>query len=268
MNNGQKIRIFVISMADAACRRAAFRRRADGTSLAWEFYDAHTSLHPQLHYSPETVLGQHGRPLLTGEIGCYSSHFALWLKLLDDDADKYLIFEDDVIIDWNFIQEFVNDVQDNSCFQYIRFYYKRPVNAVRRKFPFVTADCSLIELFGRAYGTQGYFINSDGARRFIDACRIIERPIDDQMDRSWVHGVPNLALFPCPIMEEKVLSTITNTPFGRNGDATESVRRNMNRDRKAARSAYWRAAAKEWINVKRRYYSGKMIAGKKDETQP
>ena len=29
----------------------------------------------------------------------------------------------------------------------------------------------------------------------------MRRPVDDEMDRSWSHGVRNLAVFPFPIME-------------------------------------------------------------------
>ncbi|WP_022683426.1 glycosyltransferase family 25 protein [Sphingobium bisphenolivorans] len=258
MSDSQKVRILVISMAEAIARRAAFRQRAEGATLAWEFVDAHTSLHPQLYYLPEKATRVNGRPLQAGEIGCYSSHFALWLQLLDDSVDHYLIFEDDVIIDWNFVQAFAGQIENDVRFDYIRFYYKRPVPAVRRAFPFVTADCSLMELYGRAYGTQGYFISKDAARRLVEACRHVERPIDDQMDRSWVHGVPNLALFPCPIMEENVPSIIGRKRFERIGPRPEHVTRNLNRDRKAARRAYWRAAAIEWLSIKRNYLIGRM----------
>lgn len=258
MSTSQNIRILVISMAQAEARRQAFRQRAEGATLAWEFFDAHTMLHPQLRYAPETAVHVNGRALQGGEIGCYSSHFALWLQLLDDSVDHYLIFEDDVIIDWNFIQAFAQGLDDHARFDYIRFYYKRPVQAVKRVFPFVTADCSLMELYGRAYGTQGYFISKEGARRLVEACRTVERPIDDQMDRSWVHGVPNLALFPCPIMEENVPSTIGKKRFEGNGKRPENAMRNLNRDRKAARRAYWRAAMVEWLNIKRDHVFGRM----------
>jgi glycosyl transferase, family 25 len=41
------------------------------------------------------------------------------------------------------------------------------------------------------------------------------RPIDDEMDRTWVHGQRNLAVFPFPILEESADSTIGDTRFDR-----------------------------------------------------
>jgi glycosyl transferase family 25 len=52
-----------------------------------------------------------------------------------------------------------------------------------------------------------------GANTFLRACRTIKRPIDDQMDRSWEHGIRNLALFPAPVIEEFVESGIGAARF-------------------------------------------------------
>ena len=38
----------------------------------------------------------HGRPLTYGEIGCFLSHYRLWQKVVDQDLDQVLIFEDDI----------------------------------------------------------------------------------------------------------------------------------------------------------------------------
>src|SRR3546814_4947714 len=53
-----------------------------------------------------------------------------------------------------------------------------------------------------------YAITLPAARAFLRACATVKRPVDDQMDRSWEHGVRNLALFPSPVIEEFVESGI------------------------------------------------------------
>jgi glycosyl transferase family 25 len=78
---------------------------------------------------------------------------------------------------------------------------------------YLNRNFSLLRLLGHAYGTQGYVITRVGAERLMAACRDIRRPIDDQMDRFWEHGVPNLAIFPFPIMEEAVPSAIGMARF-------------------------------------------------------
>jgi glycosyl transferase family 25 len=40
----------------------------------------------------------------------------------------------------------------------------------------------------------------------------LKRPIDVELDRPWAHGIQNLSVFPFPVIEESVDSTIG---FGR-----------------------------------------------------
>src|SRR3546814_11383087 len=82
---------------------------------------------------------------------------------------------------------------------------------VRRDF--LQHSRAIVELVGLAYGTQGYAITLEGARRLVEHCRTVRRPIDDEMDRSWAHGLPTLALYPAPILEEAVVSDIGNSRF-------------------------------------------------------
>jgi glycosyl transferase family 25 len=96
---------------------------------------------------------------------------------------------------------------------YLRLYYKWPARLSLLKPHFVEQSRSIVELSGPAFGTQGYLITQAGAKRLLDHCRVVRRPIDDEMDRSWVHGVRNLAIFPFPILEEAASSNIGGTRF-------------------------------------------------------
>ena len=90
---------------------------------------------------------------------------------------------------------------------------------------FLQHSRTVVEMIGPAYGTQGYAITLAGARAFVDECRVIVRPIDDAMDRSWAHGVRNLALFPAPILEATVPSAIGTARFaGKNDPAFHTLR--------------------------------------------
>lgn len=252
MSTSVRTGIFVISMTTALGRRKVFEARAASTALAWRFFDAKTSLHPTLTYDAERAIQVNGRALQPGEIGCYSSHYALWEQLLADaDAEQYLVLEDDVILDWPFVEKLLETDFAAEGVDYLRLYYKRPVRSIMRKQPFVTRDCSLLELFGRAYGTQGYVITKAGAKAFLDACGTVVRPIDDHMDRSWEHGVANLALFPCPLIEENVPSSIGQVRFDGKG-LSKQVQRAKRQDRVAARNAYLRAEVGGWLARKLR----------------
>jgi glycosyl transferase, family 25 len=215
MTPGRPVRtkIIVISMADAAERRSRFQDRARTAPVAWSFYPARTSLHPALSYDEQAAIVAKGRPLRAGEIGCYASHYAAWEDLQKDEADQYVVLEDDVIVDWAFVGKLAEVDLAAMGLDYLRLYYKFPAHAALVKENFIERARSVVELSGSAFGTQGYAITKAGAKVFLDHCRIVCRPIDDEMDRTWAHGQPNLAVFPFPIMEESAGSTIGNSRF-------------------------------------------------------
>lgn len=215
MINGRspRTKVVVVSMADATERRWRFEDRARNAPVAWSFFPARSSLHPALRYDEQDAIVAKGRPLRAGEIGCYSSHYAVWEELQGDDADQYVVLEDDVIVDWTFIGKLAEVDLGEMGINYLRLYYKAPGRAALVRENFVERARSIVELAGMVFGTQGYAITKAGARTFLDHCRVVTRPVDDAMDRSWVHGVPNLAVFPFPVIEESAGSTIGNTRF-------------------------------------------------------
>lgn len=206
-------RIIVISMADAAERRARFQERAQNASVAWSFYPARSALHPSLSYDEQDAIVAKGRPLRPGELGCYSSHYAAWQDLQADNAGQYIVLEDDVIVDWAFVGKIVDIDFAEMGVDYLRLYYKSPARPFVLRHPFIERSRSLVELSGAAFGTQGYMITKAGARILLDHCRVVRRPVDDEMDRSWAHGLRKLAIFPFPIIEESAPSTIGGDRF-------------------------------------------------------
>ena len=214
-SNGRAVhtKIIVISLADASDRRSRFEARAQNASVAWNFYPARTGLHPGLRYDEKAAIIAKGRPLRVAELGCYASHYAAWEALQFDEADQYVILEDDVIVDWKFLAKLAEVDLAEIGFNYLRLYYKFPAATAVIRENFIDRSRSIVELGQPAYGTQGYAITKAGARVFLDHCRTVIRPVDDEMDRAWVHGQPNLAVFPFPVMEESAGSTIGNARF-------------------------------------------------------
>lgn len=195
-------------MDDATERRDRFEARAGGTTVPWTFVRAHTTLHPALSYREADAILAKGRPLRRGEIGCYASHYAAWSDLQSEPVDQYIVLEDDVIVDWAFIAKIVDLDFSRIGIDYLRLYYKSPVRASLVQAQFIEQNHSIVELNGPAFGTQGYVITKTGARKLLEHCRVVRRPVDDEMDRSWVHGLRNLAIFPFPILEEATPSGI------------------------------------------------------------
>jgi glycosyl transferase, family 25 len=210
---GVRTKVIVISMPEAAGRRSRFQERASNAQVPWSFFPARSALHPDLRYDEQDAIIAKGRPLRRGELGCYSSHYAAWEDLQGDEADQYVVLEDDVIVDWVFIERLVEIDFAEMGIHYLRLYYKTPTRHAILKENFIERARSIVELSGPAFGTQGYLITKAGARTFLDHCREVRRPVDDEMDRSWAHGLPNLAVFPFPIIEEAAPSSIGNRRF-------------------------------------------------------
>lgn len=224
--------IFVVSLADAAERRDAFRERAGVTTLAWSFFDALRSPTEGLDIDEAALLRNKGRALTQGEIGCYASHFAIWRQMIARGVRQAIVLEDDTMVDWVYLAALASTDLDALEMPYLRLYAKRPCHQRVVRSDFLQHSRSVVELIGHAYGTQGYAITLAGARRFADHCAVIRRPIDDEMDRSWAHGVRNLALFPPPILEASMPSTIGAERFAAKGDAPRrTVGRRIERSR-------------------------------------
>ncbi|MCT8000338.1 glycosyltransferase family 25 protein [Sphingomonas sanguinis] len=228
--------IYVVSLDSATERRASFTGHAEGAGLTWRFFDAHRE--PQgLRYDEAAAIREHGRPLQAGELGCYSSHAGLWRQLLSDpDADQYLILEDDVIADWGALRLLCDVDYAAEGVDYMRLFYKKPSPHLpwRRNWP--ASDLYVVRLYGKPYGTQGYFITRKGAERFLELYTDAVRPVDDQMDRFWESGIPNLCLFPFPIMEAYRPSTIGAARFA--GKQTRGARMRLTADRMRRKLAF------------------------------
>ncbi|MDK2759813.1 MAG: glycosyltransferase family 25 protein [Sphingopyxis sp.] len=205
--------VLVVSLESAQARRAAFAARAAETSLKWRFFDACTAPSPDMTIDEAAIRRNKGRPMSRGEIGCYASHFSIWQDMIARGVGQAIVLEDDTVVDWAYLEPLARTDLHAEGIDYLRLYSKRPTwqRVVRQDF--LQHSRAIVELIGLAYGTQGYAITLDGARRLAAHCRTVRRPIDDEMDRSWAHGLPNLALYPAPILEAAVVSDIGNSRF-------------------------------------------------------
>ncbi|HYV87014.1 MAG TPA: glycosyltransferase family 25 protein, partial [Candidatus Polarisedimenticolia bacterium] len=206
--------VVVISMTNARDRRTAFSARAQSAQVPWRFFDARTDLTEGLVLDAKAVERNKGRPLTSGEIGCYVSHFSIWQEMVERGIAQCIVLEDDTIVDWAFLAQLAATDLAARDLPYLRLYSKRPTYSRVVAKDFLQRSRTIVELVGYPFGTQAYAITLGGAQAFLRACATIKRPIDDQMDRSWEHGVRNLALFPAPVIEEFVESGIGSARYG------------------------------------------------------
>ena len=199
--------IRVISMPDSP-RRSEFSDRARGARVDWSYFDAVVGLDKKLQYDEAAVLINVGRKLAAGELGCYSSHYLSWQYLLQSDATQMIVLEDDTLVDWEYIAELTKYDLSERSFDWLRLYAKIPSRYRMICRPTLEHRRHIIEFMNYAGGTQGYIITRSGAEKFLACCRVVRCAIDTQMDRFWIHGIRDLAIYPFPIVELTGPSTI------------------------------------------------------------
>lgn len=189
--------IFVISLSGSTDRRDRFAAQVPA-DIDWLFFDAHTELAEGLRYDPRRAQMIGGRSLANSELGCYSSHFSLWRQLLDDcKADRYIVFEDDVVVDWDFVRTFQSTADEIQA-PLLRFFYAIPT-PTRNLGGSFAGRCQVVEILGSAFGAAAYAIDKYAAGKLVHHLKEVLRPVDVAMDRSWEHKVRNLAVFPFPM---------------------------------------------------------------------
>jgi glycosyl transferase family 25 len=188
----------VISLPHSDDRRATARQTLETAGVSFEFFDA---LDGRAGAGDEadvvSVRRLMGRDLGAGELGCYRSHLALW-RLCAAENRNMTIFEDDVqvapdlaaVLDWT--------DEKLGRFGYIRLGGHHSV-AARQTGLSVPGQRQLVRLSKNPFGAFGYSISPTCARRFVETCSRITRPVDEMIDRFWETGVLPYAVLPYPV---------------------------------------------------------------------
>lgn len=201
--------LFVVSLSTALRRREDFSQSVPSLQwIDWRFFDAHTSLGSGLSYDESRSTRVSLRPLQAGELGCYSSHVAIWQHMVESGCEEALVLEDDVVADWKFLDHIAQRNLAGHGIHYLRLFCKIPFRWRNVKTPFLDTYHHLVRIVGPALGTQGYYLSLAGAQRLLPHAKNADRPIDAFLDSVHVHGLPNLAIYPFPLFERFQESSI------------------------------------------------------------
>jgi len=206
----QDLEIKVVSLKKARSRRDYISAiLAEKEGLNWSFFDALTpdAPVPALKVDSTSQTDHYGRALNGGEIGCFKSHSCVMRDFLDASPNKWLlVLEDDVWFDTNFDLAEVTHYADRSGIDYIRLFAK----AYKKADPIagLSGFRQIVRFRSESYGTQAYLINKRGVRAFLDGLTSIDVPIDDELGRFWRHGLDAYSVFPFPVVERSVVSSI------------------------------------------------------------
>ncbi len=200
--------VWVISLESARERREAFGNQAQKTSLQWQFVKAYTEVPQPLVYDESRVTRRFGRPLSPGELGVYASHYKAWEAFLKSDLDQILLLEDDVLVDWPLVERLARVNLAEQHVDFLRMFATHPIAGRVSMYRFCSPHSHLLRLQGLTLGLQAYFLTRHAAQVLLATGVEILEPIDWVTARYWKYRLPNYCLFPFPILERYVPSTI------------------------------------------------------------
>jgi len=105
----KQIPITVINLKKDAERRDSITQQLNSLNLEFSFFKGVygkelSSEELSAAYNPKNSIERGIKTLSKGEIGATLSHFGIYQKMLDDDIEKMIVFEDDTIINEDFVQ--------------------------------------------------------------------------------------------------------------------------------------------------------------------
>ena len=135
-------------------------------------------------YSGEIALNEIGRDLSRGEIGCALSHKNIYKKMIDESIEIALILEDDIDFDENLINLLDRKVNFTDNWELILLgHHTGNSRKVDTKSSFwnqkkLMYKYSLVRPCEKGYGTYGYLIKKNAAKKLLKYLKVISKPID------------------------------------------------------------------------------------------
>lgn len=219
-----KVAVFVLNLERDVKRRTHMQRMLAMLNIQGEFVPAieGTTLSQRdlAMYDARKALRIYGTEMLLGELGCYLSHYRLYLRIVKDHIPYALILEDDIHIQ-STLPDIVNDLVADPMPEWLivrldtmRLKVREPSS---KKFTGTLIQNmrhgQLFRLRVHALGSAAYLITHAGAQRMLDYGRDIFMPIDHTMGRFWENGITPYVVRPFPVKQLPQFETsIGNRP--------------------------------------------------------
>lgn len=187
--------VFLINLDRSLERLAAMGERLGRLGIAFERLPAVDGRAASEEIAGRNPPSLFHRPLGPGEIGCFGSHRRFWSIVVERDLPAAVVLEDDIELfdDFPAVLAALGPVVARHGFVRLMTLLRKSTLAVERISDRVIEEPTG---FARCSGTQGYVVTRETARRLLAASEVWRLPIDNFLDRSWLHGVPARQIFP------------------------------------------------------------------------
>ncbi|PFG45493.1 glycosyl transferase family 25 [Vibrio sp. ES.051] len=208
------MKIFVLSLKRSTERRERIEAALSAANIDFEFFDAITpqelSHEQRSRLNPAKTRYLKGYELTEGEIACFFSHMAIWQWSVQHKQDV-LVLEDNVDIH----QQFASFVTDLSKARPPLMKSRTLIKlaASKKGVPFKKASClndtfALGTYVRPTTGAMGYLISTTAAQSLIEHAKEILAPVDDYMEKVWIHKVNIVSVYPDVVSRAAIPSTI------------------------------------------------------------
>jgi glycosyl transferase, family 25 len=210
--------VIVISLKKSEDRRKVIGARLDALGLQYSFFEGingHALDRDRVsHYDGTRRLLFFGKHLTPGEIGCLSSHRAVYQKIVDENIPCALVLEDDAQLsdDLPAVLESLMDMQ--KSWDAIRFLARDKVYKSSRFIRALNGPYELTRPFGTPGGAYGTLVSQKAAQALVRAMEKNYIPNDTTLGQVWRTGLDVYAVRPSPITPDMVVeSTIGDKRF-------------------------------------------------------
>jgi len=135
---------------------------------------------------------------------------ATWVSFLDSAADQLIVFEDDVVVDWEVMRVLAESDLASHDIHSLHLFATQPINYKIVRYKFISDHSHLLRVNGLMLGCQAYLLTRRAAEALVREAAVIDAPIDWVMSRYWRVSLPNYCLYPFPLFERHGRSTIAH----------------------------------------------------------
>ena len=220
------IPIFVISLPEAQERRTRMQKILGDLNLDFEFIDAVDGRqfdvlnHP--NYDAKKRLYSFGKHMSGGEISCLLSHKKIYGHMVENQIERALIFEDDIIIHDGFLDT-LNEIQTLSIpFDMIRFLSSPKLERLKLRSVYKFKNGrTLTRHTGMPGGAHATFMTLNGAKKLLRHLDKTPFPIDALMGRNWLTKIDWYTVRPGLVAQDRTMdSSIGDDRFDNKKDIT------------------------------------------------
>lgn len=209
----KNLNVYVINLKDQKFKREKIKDVLNNFSFNYEFFDAYDGRNSSINdydgyndFKRKLFLG---RSLLPQELGTFESHRLLLKKIIKEQIQLALIFEDDVEINTEFEKYVSKIIQIKYKWELIRFISREKINKIKgRKVYQIDNKVSLYrfpKLLGEAHA---YLITYDGAKKILKLTKDFYHHIDIIMGETWKNNLNSLFCLPGFVCQDPKLNIV------------------------------------------------------------